>query len=277
MKELINKYLLATILFFLLIPLTNAQQDDQSKILMRHVINADYNEIEKAWNKNLELMFLPVIRADGITDISPLQKSFELYDTYTWKGFYEKIKDQPELVDRFFEQADQQKNHINLQPLFDAYEAYRVQYYKWLDSEITDRDLENEWINLGKLQRELLPLHMLREFCREGDTWSSQSRFDTKLPPPNGGSIYNYSTSKTIDLDSSDFHSGFGSSFSIVRGVASTYAAGGQRDGWEGPWGHPWLFDPMIFSRLFEIRIADLVTHLSLRDQQLQHFTAPKN
>ena len=255
---------LSTPLSSLFTPANNHHDEKKAAKLLGYVKKADYVAIEKMLNKNPTLMFIQVKDVDN-KNISPLQKAFELYDTYSWKMLYEKIKDQPELVEKFTGQAHQQKEHINLKPLFDAYAAYDAQVQLWFKNKISDTQIDADWIQLGKKQRELLPTHMLREFCREGDSWNKTSAFDAnQMPAPKGGRIYNYSSGGYMNLDDNEFSSGFGVAFSLgglrgaCRGGARTLARLGANDA------------SATFSRLCEVRTDDLAKQINMLDQSLQ-------
>lgn len=250
-------------------PANNHHDEKKAAKLLGYVEKANYDAIEKMLDKNPLLMFIQVKNVDN-KNISPLQKAFELYDTYTWKMLYEKIQNKPELVEKFTEQAHQQKEHINLKPLFDAYAVYDAQAQLWLKDKITDTQIDADWIQLGKKQRELLPTHMLREFCREGESWDKISAFDAnKMPVPKGGRIYNYSSGGYMNLDDSEFSSGFGSSFSLYREACALAVCVAAMAGRVAALGCG-RRDSATFSRLCEVRTDDLAKQIKLLDQSLE-------
>lgn len=93
--------------------------------VMEWVLDADYANLQKCWKCVPEMMMEPVsiITPAGEVRMSPLQKAFVLYDTYTWMGFYETIKRNADLQNRFFEQVEEQKTFISLDKFFTAYET----------------------------------------------------------------------------------------------------------------------------------------------------------
>ena len=156
--------------------------------LLHLVQEADYVEAEKMVTADPSLMFQYVHyqKADG-TDgiISPLKFAFEIYDTYMWRMFEEKITNDTELMALFTKQAQEQTEHVNLEPLFTRYETYDKNHSLWRSNKISDKTLDQAWSDVAVMQRDrkVLPRHMLKEFCREGDSWSPTSTFDVNTYP----------------------------------------------------------------------------------------------
>jgi hypothetical protein len=189
------------------------------------------------WKQKPELMFVELYDKDGKLT-SPLKRALYNIDTWTWKPFYEWIRQsQPDLELKFLQQNDEQKKHVDLnylQPLFDEYAVYDTQVQKWDRDEICGDEMVGEWRKLCEKQRERLPFHMIREMCREGKgIWSAESKFDATTAPK-GGRVYDYSVVSDIKLDSDQFLSRFGSIIGLSRGVSKSAACWGDRGGGPG-------------------------------------------
>ena len=151
------------------------------------------------------------------------------------------------LMPQFEQQLCEQTEHINIVRFFAVYEEYDIQYKRWVRHEISDAELDQEWLQLvGRAQLELLlvkkgALHLLMEFCRPGADWLPQSKFNNPAPPPQDCKIYNVNTSSTISLFSF-LHPSVGSRLaadvSLIRGRGAPCAAT-RRDAserWLGVW-----------------------------------------
>ncbi|OGT56721.1 MAG: hypothetical protein A3F43_01985 [Gammaproteobacteria bacterium RIFCSPHIGHO2_12_FULL_42_10] len=225
----------------------SAEEKKLAAQLLAYVDKSEYDNIEKMWKLKPDLMFVEIKDKDGVLT-TPLKRALYKIDTWTWKPFYEWIQEnkqnQPYLADlelKFLQQNDAQKKHVDLnylQPLSDEYAVYDTQVQKWYRNEITDAEIDREWKKLFEKQCEILPFHMIREMCREGNgLWSPESRFDAKTAPK-GGRVYDYTVGSYIKLDSDEFLSRFGSSLGFVRGGAVSgawmwapaFGAGSARD-----------------------------------------------
>lgn len=245
---------------------TSKASTSAAEELMTHVIKANFDEMAKYWDENIELMFQAVSIADSdgnMKEMSPLQKAFELNDSYTWLLFLNKIASQIELLVRFYDQEAQLKQHIDLEPLFAAYEKGDELHKLWAKKQIADEELHDAWIDLGKKQRQLLPMHMLREFCRPSNyycDWSPQSNFKLDWrysPAPKGGAIFRSphgSAEIALDSNAIDLE------ITLVRGRLDHYRLPAATCS-----GH-YLnkdasdFDKRTFRRLWDIRRSDLAT-----------------
>lgn len=244
--------------------LPSKEDKEKAATLLAHVDHADYIDIERMWKENPQLMFVKVKDKDGNTT-TPYQRALFNLDTYTWKPFEKWIQEnRPELVREYQKQKEEQTEHFNLQPASDAYKTYDIQTQKWINDKISNKEIDKEWLKLGNVLKKTLPRHMLREFCRENDSsWTKTSTFDADaLPAPEGGRIYDWSTRAYINLDSVEFDTNFGSSYSLLRGRGGRAAAvGGDGLGWGACW---ILFDAGVFRQLYEIRTSDLTNSMSL-------------
>ncbi|HSW71209.1 MAG TPA: hypothetical protein VLH77_04445, partial [Gammaproteobacteria bacterium] len=210
--------------------------------------------------------------------ISPLTYSFKVYDTYMWKTVFlariEKIEDKEkkeQYLKKFYEQMQKQEEeqteekpaHNDLRPLFEAYAEFERQYQRWaINREISNQDLDNAWYNLGKKQKEFLPVHMLKEFSREGNNrWTPSTSFNVDQMPRPSNQIYN-----NLILSDADW----GVSFTLIRSwlKEAIVAAGSwlRARRFMGA-GAAVSYDSAAFLRLFEVRRKDFTTQLSLMSQ----------
>lgn len=190
--------------------------------LADHVKKANWDIIKIIWMINPGLMFTRVKDENGM-ERSPLEWSFYLLDTYTWKPFYEWIQEnKPELADEFHLQKSSQQEHINIEPLLnDAYPTYSAKARQYIAGEIDEQELDRQWIILGENQKKYLPMHMLKEMCRlsRGDKWDPAYKFDDDSAPTDSYVRYCDSDNKHIYLDSDEFSAKFGVCFSLKRSI----------------------------------------------------------
>lgn len=146
--------------------------------LFQFVKKADYDEVEKLVNAKPSLMFIPLKLLNG-SIMSPLQYTFKVYDTEMWQICLKAIQDHQDqkLMDYFTQQLNEPINHIDLQPLFDAYEYYIMRLRLWLNNQISDEKINADWLNLAKAQAKNLQWYMLRLFCDEKTNWIKQPLF----------------------------------------------------------------------------------------------------
>ena len=170
--------------------------------LLHFVQEADYDAAKKIVEANPELMFKYVSYKktdDTYETISPLKFAFKVLDAYMWKMCYEKIKNTP-LLKHFIQQLDEQRDHINLNPLYAEYIKYDdlAKFHRRYSqgSFVFDyrKLIDNGWFNVGKIQRNVLPLHMLKEFLHSGNSWNNQSKFDDEINRDEFGPFDGYST-----------------------------------------------------------------------------------
>ena len=107
-----------------------------------------------------------------IIKISALQYAFGAHDTHARQIFFAAIKDNKEFIDRFLQQEFEQKIHINLQPLFSAYDNYHLKRDDFMNEKITENELEVAIAELGKMQSQILPWHLLRHMANPALHWS---------------------------------------------------------------------------------------------------------
>ncbi|MBA3662028.1 MAG: hypothetical protein H0W64_09880 [Gammaproteobacteria bacterium] len=242
--------------------------------LLDFVNCADYEHAQAMINISPALMFMPftIKKIDGsYQTTTPLKLAYELLDTYMWKMFWEKIKTNPQWVALFLEQVHGQTEHVNLDPLFAEYKKYQDQYKLWLQDKITNSELATAWLNVGKKQREILPRHMLKEFCRPGHSWGPESLFDVTVDPiPTDNKIYNYLTSEMVTLFPFKPDCGLGNDFTLTRSADVTLPGGNQVRLWKSQWNttegvageHLATRDLATFRQLYDIRTEDCVKEL---------------
>ncbi|EKD55261.1 MAG: hypothetical protein ACD_60C00021G0003 [uncultured bacterium] len=164
-------------------------------------------------------------------EISPLQLAFKLYDTRMWRVFRRLIdstkfipggKHYNDLLKEFVKQAKEQKEHVDLKPLFAKYKNFTDQYALWMSKKLSGEDIIKAWLEVGKKQREVLPQHMLDEFCC-GREWSMSSRFDAgvnNVSRVENGRIYSMDKKETIEIAKiANRDSRLGIDFTLVRGA----------------------------------------------------------
>lgn len=239
--------------------------------LLHFVKISDYAKAAAMVDADPALIFQPIMvkNQDGtFSTTTPLRLAFELLDTYMWKMFLKKIKNNTGLVNCFLKQAHEQTEHINLEPLFVAYKAYKAHLKRWLAYEITDDQLRLAWLDIGKMQRNLLPRHILKEFCRISDPskWSADANFDVDSDPcPTRCDIYNsIFLIENVPLLPFVPNEGLGYDFTLARGRLS-FAVGRRTT-----IGISWESDVAAFHRLYEIRNNDFVKQISQLEPALQ-------
>lgn len=97
---------------------------------------------------------------------TPLKFVTYLLDAGMLKIFRERIESNPVNAREFLKQVREQRNQgcIDLRPFFAAYQDYYDKYSVWhLSSEQA-----SAWRNIGRNQFEVLPRHMLKDFCSSG-------------------------------------------------------------------------------------------------------------
>ncbi len=245
--------------------------------LLNNVVDADYEKVSNAIDKDPSLMFEPVsfVYSDGSSErISPLKYAFKVYDTYMWMMFYEKIKDNPKWVEQFRKQELEQSEHIDLAPFFAASKEFETQHKCWQRGKISEESDEKNrlaWIKYGAAQHKYLPLHVVKEMAREGDTWRVNSTFDINArPAPSNCRLWDYTIGgyenfgkHWITLSTIIKDRGWGSSYTLFRGETS-YC------GMHPNMGHGFLKenkDPAIFRRYFAVRKEDLAKQRTLLAQ----------
>lgn len=254
--------------------------------LLKATEYADYNHAENLIADNVDLMFEPVgfkFRDGSEEQISPLGYAFKVYDTYMWKTVFlkriEKIEDstqKEQALKKFYAQMQKQNRigHINLEPLFQAYQEYDRQHQLWLENKISSQELNEEWSKLATNQIKILPIHMLKEFSRyERNGWQATNLFDVQdIPPPLTCSIYDYNQKKLISLASILANPNW--SFSLARGRRD-FAMAPKEDG--SGFSLPDLarYDLNVFRSLFNKRELNFKTEFLLMAEN--YFEKPEN
>ena len=159
--------------------------------LLKGVAEADWKAAAKMANANPQLMFEQVISKDFRDDkglkckqmISPLKYAVRVCDIYMLDIFEEIIRKRcPAAIIRFEQQMkEQQSDRLDLKPLFDSYQQQTLNPAQL--NRMSDLDWNNLVILMGGLQVTHLPMHIIREWCLEGETWHTNPKFDLSSPP----------------------------------------------------------------------------------------------
>lgn len=125
------------------------------------------------------LMFEEAEIIKGGEKICPLVYAMKTRDIEMLKLFSMSIikKDDATLTARYKQAFQQPITHIDLKPLFDAYELYIQQCGLWLKHQLSNKEIDTACLELGKVQGKYLPMSMLKVFCDEKTDWSGTSKF----------------------------------------------------------------------------------------------------
>lgn len=168
-----------------------ANQKNLASRLLKAIQLADYSDIQCLWKPRPELMFVEVLNDDGELT-TPLKQALFLLDKWTWQPFYEWLQNnRQDLVPEFLQQHAEQTKHIDdtrLQAYFDAMQAMHDSITLWYKNKMTDAELLKQWKQLGIIQDQTLPVHMIKEMCRGNlgfpdRNWYPNSKFDAVTPP----------------------------------------------------------------------------------------------
>ena len=134
--------------------------------------------------------------------------------------FVAAIKGNLAYANLYYQQKAEQKEYIDLKPLFDAYEAFMYHYF-------ISADFNEIFLALGKAQRVYLPMHMLKEMSWDKYTWQDDVKLFQLYRSPlaeshllkmcNGGGASIELSRKNISL--------LGEKFALFRG-------NGQNNSW---------------------------------------------
>ena len=244
----------------------------KSAKLLDFVTEANYTEAEKIVAVDPLLMFQSVLLkySDGKSEsISPLKFAFKVYDTYMWEMFLGKIQKNSESMKCFLRQAEEQTEHVSLAPLFAEYD----EYIKLIDPPGNSMTaLQGIMLKIGKMQKEVLPFHMLKEFCREGVYWRNDSKFDVrKMQRPGLCYIFNKSINSYIDLLS--FIPTLGVTFTLARATELGVIAIKSQSLLAK---QSITLDLETLRHLFEVRVNDLDKQVSLLEEQVVQASEPE-
>jgi hypothetical protein len=255
-----------------------AQPDaaQQAKKLLWHVNRADYDEIKKLCTENISYMFLDVVDQKGVVT-TPLKQAIHLLDTRIYKMFYDAVKADPIKQREFIKQLEEQQATVDLSPLLEGYKEYidymnfcinlfnirlnQISNFNFASEVMALRNANNtdsvnqRWLELAKLQHDTLPMHMIREFCRNNVNFCDY-QFDASLSlAPKGGEVHFLASSpypypltipgeiRVISIDTPEFRSEFGKTFGLLRGDSTCwYLCGHYTDEQrkELYYQHPW-------------------------------------
>jgi len=148
--------------------------------LLHFTIKANWKKIHELSVKNPESIFKTQTdrnQEGDIITISPLQYACMVYDTHARRIFFEVIKHNKEWVATFIQQASEGKSHLNLNLLFAAYDNYQLKYEAFLKKTMSREELLISIAQLGKIQSEILPWHLLRHIANPKLSWSFYKSF----------------------------------------------------------------------------------------------------
>lgn len=252
-----------------------AEEKSQAANLFYYVHKADYRNIELIWKKNPRLMFVEIELENG-AKTTPLKRALYHLDKWTWKPFYEWIKqNRPELEAEFIKQNAEQTKHIDLdylQPLFNEYQVYlnmKSDCRRGDSSSVRQAvdAIDHQWPKLAKMQRQYLPWCVVKEMCRPGQLWLGNSlgpdaRFNHATAPVDG---YINSVGGTLKLDSKKFERDFGIGHykGVVYGLVRSWHLNANTGRF---WSDDEYFvaggdlehDVEIITQLIKVRTADL-------------------
>lgn len=149
------------------------RQSSQAHKLIHCVHTSNYTEAEKLIHDDPNLMYIRVMGKTG------LQIAFELYDTFMWKIFMRAAIRDDGLLNKFSTQLHQTMDHLDLTPLFNAYDNYHNQWFNYAINQISEAELEKHWYDLGLAQARFLPWCFMRLFCDSSTQWNTKSKFCT--------------------------------------------------------------------------------------------------
>lgn len=134
-------------------------------ILMKHVINADWNKVERLTYKYPTLMFENTYCLDlnGETIwISPIAYALKVHDT-NMLSIFERIAVTNNNKNEFLKHVLQQTKAFDLEPLRKVYQ-------------MIINETSTSFLNLGCAQRQLMPRHILKHMCAQEDIFSKSVR-----------------------------------------------------------------------------------------------------
>lgn len=245
--------------------------------LLRATINADWDMAEKLVQTHPELLLQRVLCTfpDGRSEnISPLEHAVNELNTDMWRMFEDTIRKlSPQYLPDFYMQLQQhsRKIHDDLKIVFDAYEHCRDQSVRWKQGTLSDDEIDAEILNLGKVMRQYLPIHMLKEFCRKGDAWHPKSGFnDTQRPVIE--KVFNVDGGGDIALLPFRPVAGLGYNYMLARGKDNPQGAIVVRPGVGGRIHHDERtisHDLYCLRRLYLIRSAELDQRLLMINEHI--------
>lgn len=236
--------------------------------LLESISNADYKSTKEVLRINAEIMFkkVEIYDIDGTQVISPLKYACKLLDIHMleimWMAFKTANQNNPDpkYAKRFLQHIDEQEEHINIEPLFEAYKVFARQKQRWLNNEIDETELNQHWREkFGGAQAMFAPIWMLKEFCRKGDSWKVDSKFDDAEPPSYCKALYDNEKDPKrngeISVLPPNLNSGLGKDYALFRAlekfaIATQDAPSFLRVDVEK--------DELIFRHLYNVRLDNL-------------------
>ena len=253
----------------------------QTRRLLGYVKQADWQSMDEMTKERdyrghardmWQLMSNPIehMLVDGKTEvITPLKYAAKIKDTYSRNQLLTYVPEEKQPL--FLQHIQEQKEFIDLGPLFQVYTEFNTLYQRWSENYPRRTDVgygevfDRCWARHGQRMREVFNYarHFIKEMCRHGsDVWDKDAKFDSPLPPVDCYVFdllqYDYVSIAAVAAD-------FGVAFSLTRGTR-TSRAGTRCTDRGGDWGWEVLRDLAAFRRLLEVRTEDLVKQISLLD-----------
>jgi hypothetical protein len=134
------------------------------------LFNIDYVGLINLLQIKPHLMFVEVPMKISCSKrmMSLVQMALYLLDNHAWDICYSAClnhSDQKYLLDQFKTQAKNVNDCIDVKPLFDDYDIYIKSVHAFKEAKMDVESLLFFWLAVGRAQRDVLPLHMLRYMC----------------------------------------------------------------------------------------------------------------
>ncbi|QLZ69888.1 hypothetical protein FOLKNPGA_02688 [Legionella sp. PC1000] len=141
----------------------------KKKAFFEHVKKANYPMVEKFLDKEPQLLFKygELTENFPLRSITPLSYAFIFCDRYMLKLFKKNIEKKctEENKKMITLLQDNPPEHVDLTHLFDIYEHYISCCRDWSAHRISESELNQAWLKLGKAQRKYFPWTMLKLYC----------------------------------------------------------------------------------------------------------------
>lgn len=164
---------------------TIAIQTWNARILLNVVNAADYQTAIRMLKKTNPSNIFQKIKwqhGDKTSIRSPLSLAFYYLDSHMQNIFLERIKNIPELVKEFYNTALEVNDENDFICIDELYEAYST--FQKLLKEQSQKDplvkltLLRQFLQIGLMQRNILPRHMLKEMCNVFSHWNPNHNFE---------------------------------------------------------------------------------------------------
>lgn len=210
------------------------QPDRQAKVkyLLNAIEEADYRLVKKLLVSDITLIFdnISIKNSDDNTIlISPLKFTCWQLNVNLLKFMYlvcqYNVEKHPTCCQKFSIQVHEQTEFINLDFFFSAYRKCDDLYNRWETRQITSKEFNQIWLNVGKAQRNA-PKWMLKKLCSED--WNIWSKFTARCI-----NCKAYSWDRNINIPVKDIiidvlplvpEVGLGFDYTLVHGAKRSHA-----------------------------------------------------